>query len=643
MAYEMAFKILGKLEVTVDGQRLQIGGLRRPTILSMLLLEANRVVSADKLVDAVWDGAAPPTCRTQLAICIASLRKMFHNAGCDQDILLTRAPGYLLVTEGHPVDLVDFEEYVASGNRAAEQGDVQAAADHLGRAVALWRGPALTGLSGHLLETEAARLAELYIGTKESYLAAKLQLGHHASVVGELAAMVREHPLREQQRTMLMRALYQCGRRSEALATFHEGRRIYIEELGLEPGGEMNELHNAILHDDESIQVPAPPVTTSPIVPPPQPTSAEAPTLLTTSVRLHAFVGREREIAELNAALERRRDQHALPVAAVTGAPGVGKSAFVTQWAHSAAATAHYPDGQLFVRLRAPHGEAGAKHPDQVISEALVGLGVDKAAQPEDPAECGQLYQRLLRGRRVLIIADDALTFAQVEPLIPHSRECALLVTSTHPLRRLVGAYRAKLLHLGTLSDEESVKLLQGVSGRPEDQDSAWRHLAGLCDGLPLALECIASVLAVKPHLTPARLAAQLADDHRQLAELNGRDDDFSARLARSIADLPDRESRLLEQLSDQPQHTFSTAHAAEITRTDLATAEDLLERLADGSLLYPVNVPGRHDAHYRLPRLLRLHLQYRHERSNVTGTGITLLPNPYVEHVREPVAARNA
>ncbi len=627
------FKLLGRFEVSIDGERLPIGGRRRPTLLALLLLDPNRVVSADKLADAIWDGNPPSTARAQIAICVASLRKLFKEAGYEREVLVTHSPGYLLDAEDHRIDLRDFEELVAKGNRAAERGDLAATAEHLEQAVGLWRGPALAGLTGHLVEAEAARLTEQQIGAREHFLTAKLHLGHHTSVISELDAMVRQHPLREQVRAMLMLAQYRCGRKSEALTTFQDGRRMSIDELGLEPGTEIQELHQAILRDDESLQplVPAPldeataPEPVRPVAPerterepaPPAP----RPTA-TVPVRLPSFVGREEELTALSDELAARATQHAVPVALVTGPPGIGKTRLVTQWARTAGVRS-YPDGQLTLSLSTP--EHRPLTPATVLTAALAALGVTEHELPADDFARRRLYQRLLTSRRIVVIADDAHSFAQVEPLIPQSPDCALLVTSTHPLRRLVGSCRAFLLQLQSLSEVDSMELLRRVSGRTDDPDrDAWRSLGDFCDGLPLALEIIASVLVVKPHLTPARLQTQLADERRSIAELNGWDNYFSARLSRTIATLPDQETTLLKRLSRQPGDTFSSREAAELMRVDAMTSESLLDRLIEANMLRPVHVSGGQTPHYRLSRMLRLHIKYNEPAED---SAIALLP----------------
>lgn len=286
MGDQLRFHILGSLEVTKENQRIAIGGARQRTILALLLLNPGRIVSVDTLVETVWNGRPPATARTQVAICIAALRKRFKAEGCDNEVIVTAHPGYLLALENHYVDSVEFERLTLQAQEAAkEQRTSDAAALHE-EALALWRGPALAGVAGTLVEDEIERLEELRLAGYDGYVAAQLELGHHGDLIPGLVSVVRDHPLRERSRYALMLAQYRVGRRAEAMETFREGRAQFIEGLGLEPGPALRELHDAILRDDPSLMASA-------VVVPKKPPEVPRTAPLELPADIPAFVGRD--------------------------------------------------------------------------------------------------------------------------------------------------------------------------------------------------------------------------------------------------------------------------------------------------------------------------------------------------------------
>jgi DNA-binding SARP family transcriptional activator/streptogramin lyase len=249
----MQFRILGPLEVEGGGEPLALGGAKQRAVLAVLLLHANRVVSRDRLVDAVWGERAPETANSALQGYVSALRKTL---GADR--ILTRAPGYVLETAPTSVDLGKFESLVAEGSDALAAGDASRASEWLREALDLWRGDPLADLdSVGLVQIERARLEELRLSAVEERLDADLALSRHGELVPELHALVREHPLRERLRAQLMLALYRSGRQAEALDIYQQGRRLLAEELGLEPGEGLKRLEHAILAQDPALGAPA--------------------------------------------------------------------------------------------------------------------------------------------------------------------------------------------------------------------------------------------------------------------------------------------------------------------------------------------------------------------------------------------------
>jgi DNA-binding SARP family transcriptional activator len=247
------FRILGALEVSDETGPLLLGGQKQRAVLAMLLLEPGRIVSVDRLIDALWGEQPPRTATTSLQNFISQLRKMLGS-----EVLETKAPGYRLRIRPGELDLDRFRVMIES----AGQSDGQARAEKLRHALALWRGPALADLAYEAFaQPHIAHLEELRLATLEDRIDAELELGAHGELVGELEALVEEHPMRERLRGQYMLALYRAGRQAEALQAYAEGRRILVDQLGIEPSRELQQLHGAILRQESGLQAPgaAPP------------------------------------------------------------------------------------------------------------------------------------------------------------------------------------------------------------------------------------------------------------------------------------------------------------------------------------------------------------------------------------------------
>jgi DNA-binding SARP family transcriptional activator/DNA-binding beta-propeller fold protein YncE len=252
------FRLLGPLEV-YDGERtVAVGGGKRRSLLALLVLHGNEVVSADRLIDELWGERPPPTAAKGLQVHVSQLRKELHNgAQSSGEVLVTRANGYQLLVGADDVDVARFERAVSAGERALAAGETDRAAQRLRQGLALWRGPPLADFTYEpFAQPEIARLEELRLVALEQRIDADLALGRHAQVAGELETLVREHPLRERFRGQLMLALYRCGRQAEALETYRAGRQQVIDELGLEPGPELRELESKILAQSPEIAAP---------------------------------------------------------------------------------------------------------------------------------------------------------------------------------------------------------------------------------------------------------------------------------------------------------------------------------------------------------------------------------------------------
>jgi DNA-binding SARP family transcriptional activator len=287
----MDFRILGPLEVISDRKVVDLGGPKQRTLLALLLLEANRVVSSDRLIEALWEETPPETAGKALQVYVSKLRKLLGKERVE-----TKAPGYLLHVDADEFDLPRFQ-------RLQQEGKLQ-------EALSLWRGPPLGEFAyERFAQAEIERLDELRLACLEERIERDLAVGRHAELVGELERLVNEHPLRERLRSALMLALYRSGRQAEALEAYQAARRKLVEELGIEPGRELRELEKAILKQDPSLDF----VSTSESAD----EAAEAAS--------GAFVGREAELQELLAGLEDALAGRGR-LFLLAGQPGIGKS-----------------------------------------------------------------------------------------------------------------------------------------------------------------------------------------------------------------------------------------------------------------------------------------------------------------------------
>jgi DNA-binding SARP family transcriptional activator/class 3 adenylate cyclase len=318
----MDFKILGQLEVADEGRTLELGGSRQRQLLAILLLHPNEVVSSDRLIDQLWGAKPPPTSAKSLQVHVSRLRKALGDRGR----LVTHGGGYTLTAGAEDVDAARFERLVERGRTRLAAGDAGGAAGDLHEALQLWRGPPLSDFAYEAFaQAEIARLEELHVTALEERIEADLALGRHAGLVGELEALVAEHPLRERLRAQLMLALYRSGRQAEALAAYQDARVALVEELGLEPSRTLQDVEQAILRHDPALdlEIEAPPPPDPDVEPPRAPPPKAAPERKLATVVFVDLVGStelgEQDPERFRALLERYHDAAAGEIEAAGG------------------------------------------------------------------------------------------------------------------------------------------------------------------------------------------------------------------------------------------------------------------------------------------------------------------------------------
>ena len=601
----MDFRILGPLEVRDGTRRLPLDAPKQRSLLTVLLLHANRVVSTDQLIDELWDEAPPATARTTLQNHIRRLRAVLGLA-IEEDRrhprLVFDPPGYLVQVASTELDLHRFEQLAEQGRTAMSSGQLERAANHLRAALDLWRGPALAGVAlGPISRSHAAHLEEARFAALEHRIRADLELGRHGDLVAELEALAREHPLRERLHGQLMLALYRTGRRAEALEVYQRARRLLVDNLGIEPNRQLQELQQAVLAADPALDLDR--------------SSSGSAVVQTATLPVRQlppdsndFVGRRSLVHRLERLLDEPSGRATAPrVVVITGQPGVGKTALAV---HVAQRLSHrFPDGQLYASL---HGsQSKPLDPTEIVAGFLRALGADPGAIPQALEERVALYRSRLADRRVLVVLDDVATAAQVRPLMPGTPAGATLVTGRS---QPVGLEGAQIATLEPLPPAEALELLARTAGgwRVQGDPATAATITRLCGHLPLALRIAGARLAAKPHWSLEDLAERLGDERRRLAELHAGDLDVRASVDLSYQACRPAERRAFRLLALVEGHDVTAWAAAPLLDLTAGAATNLLEDLVDASLLSATRRDPLGQLRYRFHDLIRL---FAHER----------------------------
>jgi DNA-binding SARP family transcriptional activator/tetratricopeptide (TPR) repeat protein len=600
----MEFGILGPVEVWVDGRPADAGHARQRAVLAVLLLDLGRAVPLEALIDRVWGEDPPRSVRNIIYGYVARL-KMLVCSGQDPGVSLSRGTGgYLLQAAPEQVDVRRFRTLAADAAAAAR--DDERAAGLLGEALALWRGPALTGLDSPWLNGMRATLELERAGAAADLTDIRLRRGEHGALAGELVARAAESPADERLIGQLMLALYRCGRQAEALRWFEQTRLHLAGELGADPGSDLQALHQQILRADPSLAAPGPAIRAAASVPRELP--ADVP----------AFTGRTAELAELDRLLgspvaavgpgpgQADRTQAgparapAAVISAVSGTAGVGKTALAIHWAHRAAAAGRFPDGQLHVNLRG-YDPARPVSAADALAGFLHTLGVPGPDIPSGEDQRAARYRSLLADKRILVVLDNASSVEQVRPLLPGSAACTVLVTSRDALAGLVARDGAARLELDLLPLDEAVALLTELIGEPAHADpDATAELARQCARLPLALRVAAERAAGRPAVPLADLVADLAGQQPRLDLLDVPGDPRTAVRAVfswSYQQLSDGSARMFRLLGIHPGPDITVPAAASLAATAEADARRLLRDLVRAHLIAE-HLPGRYAFH---------------------------------------------
>jgi DNA-binding SARP family transcriptional activator/tetratricopeptide (TPR) repeat protein len=575
-------RLLGEVAAHVDGAPVDLGPPKQRCVLAALVVERGRVVPIDRLAERVWGTAVPLRGRESVHSYISRLRRALSEV--EGVAVVRRSGGYALLVEATPppVDLYLFQDLRA---KAAAEGDDARTASALTEALALWRGPALTGLTGEWADTERDRLERARLAAQLDLAETRLRLGEGTELVAGLAGLAAAHPYDERIARQYMTALHQAGRPADALQHYREVHARLTEDLGIEPAAGLKDTHRRILvrdpaGGDHEVRDPE-----SPAVPP-----AGIVARRTCLPRdLPDFTGREAELARLAASAGDRAAVHT-----VDGMAGVGKTAFAVHTGHLLAD--RFPDGVLFVDLQ---GHSAGKLPltaDEALDVLLGQLGITAAGDAKAQ------WRAKTAALRILVIFDNAVDETQVAPLLP-AGPSLVIVTSRARLPDLAGA---RPLSLAVLPAEEATAFFARLVGpdRAAAEPEAVAHIVRLCAGLPLALRLSGARLAHRTAWPIAHLSAQLADTRWRLPKLFA-DREVALAFRMSHEHLRPVDQRLFYALGRHPGADADTAVLAAMTDLPVDQADDALQRLVDVHLAEEA-VPGRYRQHDLLRQYAR-------------------------------------
>ncbi|MER7418964.1 BTAD domain-containing putative transcriptional regulator [Micromonospora peucetia] len=592
----MRFQVLGPIRVQLDRGEVSLAASREQRILAALLLDTNRVVPVSRLVEAIWDEHPPTSSVKVVRNCVSMLRRRLVTAG----EIVTESGGYLLRVPDDDIDLRVFANRAQQGRRLAAAGKLADAVVHLREALALWRGPAFTGVSGRLIEAAAAQLNDQRRSLQEERLAHELTLGGGVELVDEIADLVAAEPLRERAHGQLMLALYRAGRRTEALRAYHQVRRLLVGELGIEPGQDLTELHRAILEADPRLAPVTAPTAISqpergrPAAPTPtKPVPAQLP------ASPHAFTGRTTELDQLYGLLEAAARADTAVVAVVSGIAGVGKTALAVHFARLV--VDRFPDGQLHVDLRGFHPTGPPLDPGEAVRGFLAAFGVPAQQMPEGLAAQSALLRTLLAERRVLLVLDNARDSRHVRPLLPGGPGCLTLITSRSRLTGVVATEGAHPITVDPLplGDAHRMLIRRLGTARITAEPAAVTTIAARSAGLPLALAIVASRMVSHPHFSLRAIAEELELAHGGLEGFTGMDAETDVRsvFSWSYRALSSPAARLFRLLSMHPGPDLGAVAAASLAGVPPGRVRPLLAELAYAHMVTE-HTPGRYAMH---------------------------------------------
>lgn len=616
---DFRYGLLGPLLVRRSGDPVAVNAGKHRALLAALLVDANRAVPVEVLVDRVWGDDPPANTQGALQSHVTRLRRLLGGA---PGPITTQPDGYAITVADDAIDVDRFAAAVREAYEIRDSGDLETAAAKLKSALALWRGDPFADIPSDVLAREVVPgLVEQRLLATESRIALDIALGRHRDLVAELRDLTNRYPLRERFWAQLMRVLYENGRQAEALDCYRIVSERLADELGIDPGPELRAAHQATLTGE--FDEPAPRVRVADDRAPRNDLPGDVPD----------FTGRDDELRELAGVVPPSGTAWDVPaVVAINGMAGVGKTALALHAAHRLAA--QYPDGQLFVDLHGHDPSRAPLEPAAALDTLLRALRPAGARLPESLDERAALWRADLADKRIVLVLDNAATAAQVRPLLPGRSGSLVLITSR---RRLTDLDASHTVPLGLLPHQDAYALLARVIGpaRAGAEPDAVNEVITCCGHLPLAIRIAAARLHSRPAWTVGYLVARLRDEQRRLTELATGERSVTAAFELSYRQLTPEQQRLFRALGLPPGRHVDTYLAAAIIGTDPDQAEDLLEHLVDLNLLDQPTA-----GIYRFHDLLRQHARATAERTDPEPDRRDALTRAFDYHLAATVEA---
>ncbi|MGW8878672.1 AfsR/SARP family transcriptional regulator [Streptomyces mirabilis] len=605
------FAVLGPVRVWRAATELHLGRPQERALLALLLVRAGQPVSVSEIVDVLWGGRPPDTAVNVVHRHVGALRRLLEPGlptRATGQWLLRDTGGYRLVADSDSLDLLRFRALRVEARRAASDGAPERAVDLLTEALSLWQRPTAHGIP---VEARAHPAFVSLEGERLATVKEAADVALRADVPGVVLPRLREaaadSPLDEPLMARLMLALSATGRRPEALSTYVTVSNRLADELGIDPGPELRDAHQAVLRDTASTAAgPAAGVSEARTAQGPAasdlvgPRATALPVPAQLPLDLPTFTGRRAELAEVLAPRSSEgRSAETVVISAIGGMAGIGKTTLAVHWAHRVAD--RYPDGQLYVNLRGFDPSGAVMRPDEAVRGFLDTLGVPPERVPHGLDAQAALYRSMLAGRRFLVLLDNARDSDHVRPLLPGTPGCLTIVTSRNQLSGLVAAHGAHSLTLRPLGTDEGRELLIRRLGaeRVSAEREAAAEITALCGGLPLALACVAARAATHPHFSLSAVAAELREAHGSLDAFIEADTsaDVSAVFSWSSRALSPAAARLFRLLGLHPGPDFTAPAAAALAGLAVREARLLLTELSRVHLINE-HAPGRYAFH---------------------------------------------
>lgn len=607
------FSVMGPVRAWRAETELELGGPQERAFLALLLVRAGQPVAVSEIVEVLWGDRPPPSAINVVRRHVGSLRRLLEPDLRPRETgnwLVRGAGGYRLAVDSRTSDVLRFRELCEQ----ARQAPLPARAVELfTEALSLRRGAVASGVSAQVAAHPSFRALEReHLAVVRDAADAALRTGAADAVLPHLREAAAEHPLDEPALARLILALTATGRRSEALGEYDDARARLMDELGIDPGPELCDAHQTALSDpadDAAAAADTAEARGGTDTRPPEGAGAHRTVLPTPAQLPHdvpSFTGRRAELDDLLAPLtDTAASTGSVPIHAIGGMAGVGKTTLAVHWAHRIAD--RFPDGQFYVNLRGFDPSGALTEPADAVRGFLAALGVPPEHIPHCEDAQSALYRSLLAGRRFLVVLDNARDADQVRPLLPGTSGCLTIVTSRNDLSGLVAAHGARSLTLRPFDSGQAQEFLARRLGaeRVAAEPAAADEIARLTAGLPLALACVAARAAAHRGFPLAAVAAELREAQGSLDAFAGADAsvDVGAVFSWSSRAVSPAAARLFRLLALHPGPDFSAAAAADLAGLPVRRTRPLLAELA-GVHLLGEHSPGRYAFH----DLLRAH-----------------------------------